>query len=132
MRDLDALLNSLVNIDRNSLIVILSFEAEAARQFANAARQRTASQRARRHEAERHAARVDRILSFFQHGDIAPDMSPHDIKLCKSVEQKLHAQRQSSDSPFAEAAGVEFIDESGRGPGRAAPKAGRRKIPEMK
>ncbi|MEA2959831.1 MAG: hypothetical protein QOJ58_5870, partial [Alphaproteobacteria bacterium] len=32
MRDLDALLNSLINIDRKSLIAILSFEAEAARQ----------------------------------------------------------------------------------------------------
>jgi len=28
MRDLDALLNSLVNIDRNSLIAILSSESE--------------------------------------------------------------------------------------------------------
>jgi hypothetical protein len=73
MRDLDALLNSLVNIDRNSLIVILSFEAEAARQFVNAARQRTASQRSKRHEAEQRAARVDRMLSFFQHSDIAQD-----------------------------------------------------------
>ena len=101
MRDLDALLNSLVNIDRNSLIAILSFEAEAARQFVNAARQRTASQRAKRHEAEHRAARVDRILSFFQHGDIAPDMSQRDIELCKSVEQKLRARGQPSDPPFA-------------------------------
>jgi hypothetical protein len=55
MRDLDALLNSLVNIDRKSLIAILSSEAEAARQFVSAARQRTASQRAKRYEAERRA-----------------------------------------------------------------------------
>jgi hypothetical protein len=95
MRDLDALLNSLVNIERKSLIAVLSVEAEAARQFGNAARQRSASQRARRHEAERHAARADRILSFFQHGDIARDMSPHDIELCKSLEQKLGARGQS-------------------------------------
>ena len=88
MRDLDALLNSLVNIDRNSLIAILSSEAEAARQFVNAARQRTASQRAKRHEAEQRAARIDRILSFFQQGDIAPDMSEGDIEPYKSVGQK--------------------------------------------
>jgi len=43
MRDLDAFLNSLVNIDRNSLIAILSSEAEAARQSVNAARQRRLS-----------------------------------------------------------------------------------------
>ena len=101
MHDLDALLNSLVNIDHNSLIVILSFEAEAARQFVNAARQRTASQRAGRREAERHAARADRILSFFQHGDIAPEMSEADIELCKSVEQKLRARGQPGDALFA-------------------------------
>ena len=101
MRDLDALLNSLVNIDRKSLIAILSSEAEAARQLVSAARQRTASQRATRHEAERHTARADRILAFFQHGDIAPGMSERDIELCKSVEQKLRARGQPSDPPFA-------------------------------
>ena len=73
MRDLDALLNSLVNIDRHSLVAILTSEAEAAQRSANSARQRTASQRAKRREAVEHLARVDRILSFFQHGDIAPD-----------------------------------------------------------
>ncbi len=31
MRDLDALLNSLVNIDRHSLVAILASEAEAGR-----------------------------------------------------------------------------------------------------
>jgi hypothetical protein len=36
-------MNSLVNIDRKSLIAILSSEAEAARQLVNAALQRTAS-----------------------------------------------------------------------------------------
>jgi hypothetical protein len=101
MRDLDALLNSLVNIDRKSLIAILSSEAEAARQLVSAARQRTASQRTKRREAVEHLARVDRILSFFQHGDIAPDMSEDDIELCKSVEQKMRAKCQPRDSPFA-------------------------------
>jgi hypothetical protein len=58
MRDLDALLNSLVNIDRNTLIAILTSEAEAAQQLVNSARQRTASQRAKRHEAVERAARI--------------------------------------------------------------------------
>jgi hypothetical protein len=88
MRDLDVLLNSLINIDRKSLIAILSSEVEAARQLVSAARQRTASQRTKRREAVEHLAWVDRILSFFQHGDIAPDMSEDDFELCKSVEQK--------------------------------------------
>ncbi|WP_156042102.1 hypothetical protein [Bradyrhizobium sp. URHD0069] len=38
MRDLDALLNSLVNIDRNSLVAILASEAEAAKRLVNSAR----------------------------------------------------------------------------------------------
>jgi hypothetical protein len=65
MRDIDALLNSLVNIDRNSLVANLSSEAEAARQLITAARSRTASQRGKRRDAEQHAARVDRMLLFF-------------------------------------------------------------------
>lgn len=92
MRELDAFLNSLVNIDRHSLVAILSSEAEAAQRSVNSARQRTASQRAKQREAMEHLARVDRILSFFQHGDIAPDMSEGDIELCKSFEQKLRAR----------------------------------------
>jgi hypothetical protein len=90
MRDIDALLNSLVNIDRHSLIAILTSEAEAAQRLVSSARQRTASQRTKRHEAEKRSARVNRILSFFQHGDIAPEMSERDIEICKSVKQRLH------------------------------------------
>jgi len=52
MRDIDALLHSLVNIDRKSLIAILISEADAVRQLVNAARQRNASQRAKLREAE--------------------------------------------------------------------------------
>ena len=92
MRDLDALLHSLVNIDRDSLIAILSSEAEAAQRLVNSARQRTASQRAKRNDAEKRVARIDRILSFFRHGYFAPDMSEGDIELCKSVEQILRAR----------------------------------------
>jgi hypothetical protein len=68
MRDLDALLNSLVKIDRNSLVTILSSEAEVAQRLLTSARQRTPSQRAKRRGAEQRAARIDRILRFFQYG----------------------------------------------------------------
>jgi hypothetical protein len=89
MRDLDALLNSLVNIDRNSLLAILTSEAETAQQLVKSARQRTASQR--ENEAIDCAARIDRILSFFQHGDVTPEMSERDATLCKSLEDRLRA-----------------------------------------
>ena len=95
MRDLDALLNSLVNIDRNSLIAILSSESEAAQRLVNSARQRTASQRAKRREAVRRAARIDRILSFFQNGGIAPEMSEHDVALCQALEDRLRVRDDS-------------------------------------
>jgi regulator of extracellular matrix RemA (YlzA/DUF370 family) len=92
MRDLDALLNSLVNIDRNSLVAILSSESEAAQRLVNSARQRTASQRAKRHEAVQRAAQIDRILSFFQNGSIAPEMSEHDVALCQALEGRLRVR----------------------------------------
>jgi len=95
MRDLHALLTSLVNIDRNSLIAILTSEAEAAQRSLKAAKQRTASQRAKRRQALEHLARVDRVLCFFQRGEIAPEMSASDIKLCRSVEQRLHGRRNA-------------------------------------
>jgi len=96
MRDIDAFLNSLVNIDRNSLVAILSSEVATARQVVNSAKQRTASQRAKRQGAEQRAARIERILSFFQRGNVAPGMSRHDIELCKSVEQKLLARANAA------------------------------------
>ena len=95
MRDLDALLNSLVNIDRDSLVALLFSEAEAAQRLVNSARQRTASQRAKRHEAVQRAARTDRILSFFQHGDVAPEMTERDVTLCKSLEDRLRVRGHS-------------------------------------
>ena len=91
MRDIDALLNSLVNIDRDSLIAILFSEADAARQFVNAARQHTTAQRAKRRDAKQRAARLERMLSFLQDAQSAPGMSQRDIKLCKTVEQRLRA-----------------------------------------
>jgi hypothetical protein len=94
MRDLDALLNSLVNVDRASLVAILSAEAEAAQRLVNSARQRTASQRAKRHAALERAARIEQILSFFKHGDVAPEMPEADVMLCKSLEERLRARGQ--------------------------------------
>jgi hypothetical protein len=56
MRDLDAVLASLINIDRGSLIAILSSEAEAAERLAQSTRQRTTSQRSKRRDAAERAA----------------------------------------------------------------------------
>ena len=61
----------------------------------------SAPQRAKRRDAEQRAARLDRILSFFQHGDIVPDMSQRDVKLYKTVERKLRAWGQPREPPFA-------------------------------
>jgi hypothetical protein len=64
MRDLDALLNSLVNIDRDSLVAILTSEAEAAERLANSIRTRTSTQRLKRQQAVELATRINRILLF--------------------------------------------------------------------
>jgi hypothetical protein len=94
MRDLDALLNSLVNIDRDSLIAILSSEAKGAERLANSIRTRTSTQRFKRQQAVARAARINRILHFIQHGKTDPDMSDADLAVCKSLEDKLLAHRQ--------------------------------------
>ena len=94
MRDLDALLDSLVNIDRMSLIAILVSESEAAHRLANSARHRTTSQRAMRNEAIQRVARIERILSFFQHGEVAPEMSESDV-ICKSLQARLRGRSHS-------------------------------------
>ena len=95
MRDLDVLLNSLVTSIAIASLRILSSESEAAHRLVNSARQRTASQRAKRNEAIQRAARIDRILSFFQRGDVAPEMSERDVILCKSLEARLHVRGHS-------------------------------------
>src|SRR5437764_11297344 len=97
MRNIGALLTSLVNIDRHSLIAVLTSEAEAAQRSLEAARQRTASQRAKRRDALDHRARIDRILCFLQRGEIAPEMSADDVELCTCVEQRLHPRAQPSN-----------------------------------
>ncbi len=94
MRDLDALLNSLVNIDRDSLVAILSSEAEAAERLAKSIRTRTSTQRLKRMQALDRAARINRILLFFRNDEMGPYMSDADLALCKSLEHKLVARGQ--------------------------------------
>jgi hypothetical protein len=93
VRDLDALLNSLVNIDRDSLVAILSSEAEAAERLANSIRTRTSTQRLKRQQAVELAARINRILLFVQHDETGPYMSDTDLALCKTLERKLIIRR---------------------------------------
>ena len=81
MRDLDALLGSLVNIDRNSLIALLSSESEAAKRVAGSVRHRTAFQRAKRQEAAERTVRIERILSFLRDGKIPAEMSESDLAI---------------------------------------------------
>jgi hypothetical protein len=81
VRDLDALLNSLVKIDRDSLVAILSSEAEAAERFTNSIRTRTSTQRLKRQQAVELAARINRILRFFQHDETGPYISDTDLAL---------------------------------------------------
>ena len=94
MRDLDALLGSLVNIDRNSLIALLSSEAEAAKRVAGSVRHRTAFQRAKRQEAAERTARIEQVLSFLRDEKIPTEMSEGDLAICRSLEQKLRARGQ--------------------------------------
>ena len=95
MRDLDALLGSLVNINRSSLVALLSSEAEAAKRVAGSVRHRTAFQRAKRQEAAERTVRIERILSFLRDGKISAEMPEGDLAICKSLEQKLSARGQS-------------------------------------
>jgi len=95
MRDLDALLGSLVNSDRNSRIALLSSEAEAAKRVAGSVRHRTAFQRAKRQEAAERTARIEQILSFLRDEKIPTEMSEGDLAICRSLEQKLRARGQS-------------------------------------
>ena len=89
MRDLDAFLNSLVNIDRDSLVAILSSEAEAAGRLANSIRTRTSTQCLKRRQAVERVARINRDFAFFQHDETGPYLSDADLALCKSLERKL-------------------------------------------
>jgi hypothetical protein len=92
MRDLDTFLNSLVNVDRKSLIAILMSEAEKAEQQVRFSRHRTGGQREKHRSVRELLARIRQLLSFLQDGQIAPDTIDSDIALCKSLEEKLRAK----------------------------------------
>jgi hypothetical protein len=92
MRDLEALLTSFVNIDRASLVAILTSEAAAADRLAASVRKRSMVSRRRRSAAIERAARVNRLLSFFRDGEASPDMSDDDLAACKALEQRLNAK----------------------------------------
>jgi hypothetical protein len=85
--DTEALLNWVAGLDR----AVLSMEAEAAQLLV----QRFASQPAKLREAMDQVDRVNRILSFFRDGNIAPGMSEHELSLCKSFEDKMPVRRPS-------------------------------------
>jgi hypothetical protein len=92
MRDLEALLTSFVNIDRASLVAILTSEAAAANRLAVSVRKRAMISRQRRSATIERAARVNRLLSFFRDGETSPDMSEGDLAACKALEQGLRGQ----------------------------------------
>jgi hypothetical protein len=94
MRDLNSLLSSLINVDRSSLIAILSSEAEVARKLLTSLPQRTGSQRAKRREVAERVSRIDRFISFFRDGKVVAGMSDVDLAACKALEQKLHPLKQ--------------------------------------
>jgi len=83
--DTEALLNWVAGLDRTSVIAVLSMEAEAAQLSV----QRFASQPAKLREAMDQVDRVNRILSFFRDGNIAPGISEHELSLCQSFEEKM-------------------------------------------
>ncbi len=86
--DAETILNWLVDLDRTSLIAFLSDEAEVAQLVVvRSGRQRTAS--AKHREAMDYLDRVNRILTFFRDGNIAPGMSEHELSLCRSFEEKM-------------------------------------------
>ena len=92
MRDLNSFLNSLVNVDRETLIAILTSEAEKAEHQVRFSRHRTGTQREKHRAALELLARIRQILSFLQYGQISPDMIDADITLCKSLEERLRAK----------------------------------------
>lgn len=79
------LLNWVSGIDRTSVIAVLSDQAEAVQLSV----QRFASKPAKLREAMARLDWVNRILSFFRDGNIAPGMSEHELSLCQAFEEKI-------------------------------------------
>jgi hypothetical protein len=115
MRDLDALLNSLINIDRNSLVAILTSEADAARRSVNSARQRTASQRAKRHEAVQRAARIERICRSSSMATSHRTCLGTKSNSANLLNKSCVRGANQATRPLLEGRDVEFIDEKGSG-----------------
>jgi hypothetical protein len=90
MDDTETILNWLVDLDRTSLIAVLSNEAEAAQRLVRSGRQRIAS--AKHREAIDYLDRVNRILTFFRDGKIPPGMSEHELTLCESFQEKMQVR----------------------------------------
>jgi len=88
MRDVKALLNSLVDVDRDTLISVLSMEVQTAAKLAMSGHQRTAWQRAKRRSTVEHAARLAHILAYFRDGETPQGMSEDDRRLCDSLVKK--------------------------------------------
>jgi hypothetical protein len=80
MRDLNTLLNSLVNVDRKSLIAILMSEAEKAEHQVRFSRHRTGTQREKHRAVIELLARIRQVLSFLWDGQIASEMIDSDIR----------------------------------------------------
>jgi hypothetical protein len=89
MREIETLLQSLINLDRPTLIAILCTEAQTAAKMVLNARQRTARQRAKRQELIERASRIGLILAYFKDGTINPEMSVTDAKFCAALERRL-------------------------------------------
>jgi hypothetical protein len=88
MSEVEALLNSLVDVDRNMLISVLSMEVQTATKIAMSGHQRTAWQRAKRQDAVERAARLAHILAYFRDGETPPGMSEEDRELCARIAEK--------------------------------------------
>ena len=92
MRDLDALLNSLVNIDRNSLVASLSSESEAAQRF----RLVSAPLRSAPSDTRRFRVRLGSI-GFWRSSSKATRRRrcQSAMSLCKSLEERLRDRGHS-------------------------------------
>ena len=88
MKEIEVLLRSLVDVDRDMLISVLSMEVQTATKIAMSGHQRTAWQRAKRQGAVERAARLAHILAYFRDGEAPPGMSEDDRELCAQIAEK--------------------------------------------
>ena len=98
MRNLDALLTSLVNIDRHSLVAILTSEAVAAQRSVKAARQRTAAQRGA-------------LLRTLAIGSEMPAASLFSRNLCPLLFRHKLVSQMAISRPMVRAVGLDHLDD---------------------